>query len=339
MNASVRNDNFCLTRIFFIYDTRKTVCESYVFTGVKSVHRGGVSTSLHAGIHLLGQTLPRKTLPCAVHAGKYGQCAGGTHLTGIHCCSICSFIFSEFPFDFVFLVPLRNVTKNSSLAEIIIAEHEQLEAEDTDTINAILKGKTNHKVLLLLDGYDEYTPGTNEHVDKAIKSTVGKCFLLLTSRPKPDESRKEFLAKQIRNKMDGEVVIEGFSEENIRKCSVQYLGNEEKADKMFQEAKDKQVYPLLNVPILLFMVCVLYNENGFLPKTRTKLFHTIYKLIVDRSTMKTFGCKADDLEQLESMLFTLGQFAWEALQNDVGQLLLNRVNISDLDFIRSISTY
>ena len=138
------------------------------------------------------------------------------------------------------------------------------------------------------------------------------------------------MAKQIRDKMDGEVVIEGFSEENIRKCSVQYLGNEEKADKMLREAKDKQVYPLLNVPILLFMVCVLYSENRSLPKTRTKLFHTIYKLIVDRSTIKTFGCKADEVEQLESMLFTLGQFAWEALQNDVGQLLLNRVNISDI---------
>ena len=260
----------------------------------------------------------------------YGQEAGGTHLTGMHSCSIYFFIFSEFPFDFVFLVPLRNVTKNSSLAEIIIAEHEQLEAEDTDTINAILKGKTNHKVLLLLDGYDEYTPGTNEHVDRAIKSTVGKCFLLLTSRPKPEHGRSHFLAKQIRDKMDGEVVIEGFSEENIRKCSVQYLGNGEKADKMLREAKDKQVYPLLNVPILLFMVCVLYNENRSLPKTRTKLFHTIYKLIVDRSTMKTFGCKADELEELETMLFTLGKFAWEALQNDVGQLLLNRVNIFDM---------
>ena len=244
---------------------------------------------------------------------------------------ICFFhIFSEFPFDFVFLVPLRNVTKNSSLADIIIAENDQLKDKDAEVINAILEGETNHKVLLLLDGYDEYTPGTNEHIDRAIKSTIGKCFLLLTSRPKPDESRKEFLAEQIRNKMDGEVVIEGFSEENIRKCSVQYLGNEEKADKMLREAKDKQVYPLLRVPILLFMVCVLYNENRSLPKTRTKLFHTIYKLIIDRSTMKTFGCKADELKHLETMLFTLGQFAWEALQNDVGQLLLNKVNISDI---------
>ena len=224
-------------------------------------------------------------------------------------------------------MPLRNVTKNSSLAEIIIAEHDQLEEEDVVVINAILNGKTNHKVLLLLDGYDEYTPGTNEHIDEAIKSSIGKCFLLLTSRPKPEHSRNHFLAKHIRNKMDGEVVIEGFNEENIKRCCSQYLGSDRKADEMLQEATERGIYSLLHIPILLFMVCVLYNEKKSLPKSRTKLFHTIYRLLIDRSTMKTFGCKADELEDLNTMLITLGKCAWEALQNDVGQLLLSKVNI------------
>ena len=217
------------------------------------------------------------------------------------------------------------MTTNCSLADIILAEHDQLGQEDKEVIQAILSGKTNHKVLLLLDGYDEYTPSTNEHIDKVIKSTIGKCFLLLTSRPKPDHTAKHILAKQIRDKMDGEVVIEGFSAENIRKCCSQYLGSEQKADEMLQEATERGVYPLLHVPILLFMVCVLYNEKKSLPKSRTRLFDTIYKLIIDRSTMKTFGCKADDLEQLDTMLITLGEFAWEALQKDVGQLLLSKV--------------
>ena len=102
------------------------------------------------------------------------------------------------------------MSKNCSLAEVIIVEHDQLGAEDIMTIDAILKGETNYKVLLLLDGYDEYTPGTNENIDRAIISTIGKCFLLLTSRPKPEHSRTHFLVKQIRDKMDGKVVIEGF---------------------------------------------------------------------------------------------------------------------------------
>ena len=221
------------------------------------------------------------------------------------------------------------MTTNCSLGDIIIAEHDHLGQEDKDVIQAILTGKTNHKVLLLLDGYDEYTPSTNDHIDNVIKHTIGKCFLLLTSHPKPEHDNQHFLAKHIRDKMDGEVVIEGFSEENIKRCCRQYLASDLKADEMLKEATDRGVYPLLHVPILLFMVCVLYNEKKSLPKSRTKLFHTIYKLIIDRSTIKTFGCKADELKDLDTMLITLGKFAWEALQNDVGQLLLDKVNISD----------
>ena len=64
-----------------------------------SVHRG-VSASLHAGIHTptpweqtppqeadnpQKQALPpEQTPPCAVHAGRYGQQAGGTHPAGMH---------------------------------------------------------------------------------------------------------------------------------------------------------------------------------------------------------------------------------------------------------------
>ena len=72
------------------------------------------------------------------------------------------------------------------MVEIIIAEHEHLRDSDTNLLTSVLNGLTNHKVLLLLDGYDEYTSGTNSDIDKAIQSGVGKCFMILTSRPEHD---------------------------------------------------------------------------------------------------------------------------------------------------------
>ena len=136
-------------------------------------------------------------------------------------------------------------------------------------VQSILRGKSNHRVLLLLDGYDEYTPGTNTELDRAIEKTVGKCFLILTSRPK---DQKDFTIK-IRNKMAGEIEIRGFSEENIKKCCSRYLGNEEEADKFLKEAKTKAgLYELLNVPIILLISSVLYNENEekTLPVTKNR---------------------------------------------------------------------
>ena len=76
------------------------VCEGYVFTGV-CLSMGGVCP-IAWGVHppprqnLLRagnpsrQTTPRQTPPwadtppCAVHAERYGQQAGGTHPTGMH---------------------------------------------------------------------------------------------------------------------------------------------------------------------------------------------------------------------------------------------------------------
>ena len=251
--------------------------------------------------------------------------------------------FSEFPFDFVFLIPLRNVDENCSLAELVADEHD-LEKEDIPLLQNLLKGKTKHKMLLLLDGYDEYTPGTNTELDRAIEKTIGKCFLILTSRPKEG---KDFTGK-IRKKMDGEVVIEGFSEENIKKCCSRYLGSKQEADKLLEKAKEKAgLYKLLKVPIILLITSVLYNENEksvpekrlkvsgdvyiqnkkSLPERRTELYEDLYEFLMDRSTLKpnNYGCYSSDIRNLKDMLQTLGKFAWDALQNDDKQLLIRKV--------------
>ena len=229
--------------------------------------------------------------------------------------------------------------ENCSLAELVADEHD-LEKEDIPLLQNLLKGKTKHKVLLLLDGYDEYTPGTNTELDRAIEKPIGKCFLILTSRPKEG---KDFTGK-IRKKMDGEVVIEGFSEENIKKCCSQYLGSEKEAEKLLEEAKNNSgLYELLKVPIILMISSVLYNENEksvpeqkpnlkrnvykSLPERRTKLYENLYEFIMDRSTLKSnnFGCYSSDIPNLKDMLQTLGKFAWKALQNDDKQLLIRKV--------------
>ena len=158
---------------------------------------------------------------------------------------------------------------------------------------------------------------------------------------------KDFIGK-IRKKMDGEVVIEGFSEENIKKCCSGYLGSEQEADKLLEEAKNKGgLYELLKVPIILLITSVLYNENErsvpeqrpkvngdvykqnkkSLPERRTELYENLYEFLMDRSTLKphNFGCYSSDIPNLQDMLQTLGKYAWEPLKNDDKQLLVKKV--------------
>ena len=210
-------------------------------------------------------------------------------------------LLPEFPFDFVFFIPLRDVDENCPLATVIIDQHDQLDKEDTELIHSMLNRRTKHKVLLLLDGYDEYNPGTNTDIDRCIAKTVGKCFIILTSRP---QDGKDF-TKSIRNKMQGEVVITGFSDENIKKCCSLYLGSDYERKRLLNEVtkystphthlaelgdlldddnlseeddlseKDDSCLPyepdldnysglseLLRIPIMLLMLCVLYKESS-----------------------------------------------------------------------------
>ena len=225
---------------------------------------------------------------------------------------------------------MRNVDENCSLAELVADEHD-LEKEDIPLLQDLLKGTTKYKVLLLLDGYDEYTPGTNTELDRAIEKTLGKCFIILTSRPQDDTD----FTRRIRDKMDGEVIIEGFSEENIKKCCSQFLGSERESEILLEEAKKKvHIYELLKVPTMLLMTSVLFNENEqkSLPERRTQLYENLYEFLMDRSTLKpnNFGCYSSDIPNIQTMLQTLGKFAWEALQRDVRQLYIVKVNATKL---------
>ena len=214
-------------------------------------------------------------------------------------------------FDYVFLVALRSVDDNSSLEKIIIKQH-GLGGKDIEEgeIRSILKGQTGGKVLLLLDGYDEYQKGTNAAIDSAIEDTIGDCFLVLTSRD------GGYISKDTMNKMDGEIEITGFSPASIRKYAAMYLESKKLAENMILNATRVGIKELLHIPILLLMVCVLYDEVRQLPGTQIEIIQRMIEILLDRSTLKHFGKKAKDVEHLENLLFELGRLSIEALQRD-----------------------
>ena len=256
-------------------------------------------------------------------------------------------------FDFVFTIQLKYVDKHSSLPELIVNQHDKLKPQHVSQIRPILEGKTKHKVALLLDGYDEYKRGTNKEIDEAIQSGIGNCFLLLTSRP-------GYVEKDIQDRMDGEVRIDGFSTEKIRECCNLYLGSEEQTDQLLNQAHEAGICNffhisqsrelsvifgipnfgeiwddpgLLRIPIILLMTCVIFDEKQSLPKKKIEIIGTIIKLMMDRSTLKHFGCKSTDLQCLDSLLYALGEQSWTALRKDIGQLLLIQVIFFPSEFI------
>ena len=225
-------------------------------------------------------------------------------------------------FNFVFLIRLRYADKESTLAELIISQHNRLEAMEVqpETVKTILKGKTRHKTLLILDGYDEYKPGTNKDIDDAIEKKVGSSVLILTSRP-------GYLSKTIRSTMRNIAKIKGFSEENIMKSSKRLLGSKEQAEAMLEQARRAGIYDLLHVPVILLFSCLVFQEHNSLPKTQTEIYRDIFKLVIDRSAEKDETLKNLDKDSLDDLLDILGEASWKALQKRTGELLLNKVEV------------
>ena len=235
-------------------------------------------------------------------------------------------------FMFVFLISLRHVDGNQPLEAIIMEQHGRLKTQQVplSEIKSIVRGNTGQNILLLIDGYDEYTKGCNEHIDDLLLHGLDNCLILVSSRP------GDFL-KPIKHQMDEEVTITGFSYENIIKCAQQYLGSDQSCEEFLSQAGQAGIHErpkyndmffykgLLHVPIILLMACTVFSENRGLPSSKTGLFKQVVLMCVSRTTLKTMGKIASEVENLHELKVKLGKLAWDALNRDSKQLLIYKV--------------
>ncbi len=240
--------------------------------------------------------------------------------------------------NFVFLILLRHVEGDEPLEHIIMQQHGRLHIEKVSAseLKAILEGETNSNILLMFDGFDEYTKGLNNDIDNLLYHGKDNCFVILSSRS------GDFL-EAIKTQMDEEVRITGFSYENIIKCTKQYLASKQSCDEFLSQAEKAGIHTilkphdhdgkykmylykgLLHVPIILLMACTVFLENHCLPSSKTGLFKQIVQMCISRTTLKTMGKTASEVENLNKLMVKLGKVAWTALCRESKQLLIYKV--------------
>ncbi len=190
-------------------------------------------------------------------------------------------------------------------------------------VKAILHGETNSNILLMFDGYDEYSEGCNEDIDNILRHGKDNCLVIVSSRS------GDFL-HPVKSQIKEEVKITGFSADNIIKCTEQYLGSEETRKEFLSQAEQVGIYKknggLLHVPILLLMACTVFLENHCLPSSKTGLFSQVVHMCVSRTTLKTMGKSASEVENLHEIMVKLGKLAWIALTRTNKQLLVYKVD-------------
>ena len=126
--------------------------------------------------------------------------------------------------------------------------------------------------------------------------------------------------------MIAEAKILGFTEENIFNYASKFLQNDDSAKKLLAKARERKIIDILKIPIMLQMVCELFVTLKDLPETKTEVVASIFRFCLERATKRC--CISWTEEEMDEMMYKLGELSWKSLRRETRQLLLEKVQIA-----------
>ena len=165
------------------------------------------------------------------------------------------------------------------------------------------------KVLLILDGYDEYVYSSESQspVFKIWKkSQLRDCCVVMTSR--------ETKAETLRNFSDGQFKIDGFNRQRQEEFARRFLKDAKDIEDFFVFLRQHNLSGLAQIPLLHGMLCLLWTKTTreALPKERAHIFAQFVKTLLDHMCEKQ-SAESVSAKDYSDELYALGRLAFEAL--------------------------
>ena len=166
------------------------------------------------------------------------------------------------------------------------------------------------KVLLILDGYDEYVYSSkNESPVFKIwkKSQLRDCCVVITSR--------EMKAETLRNCSDAQFKIDGFNRQRQEEFARRFLKDDKDIADFFMYLRQHNLSELAQIPLLLLMLCLLWTKTTReeLPKERADIFAQFMTTMFDHMCEKQSAEESVSAKDYSDELYALGRLAFEAL--------------------------
>ena len=213
-------------------------------------------------------------------------------------------------FDLVLRVTLRDVSNLQDVPSILRAS-EVLDSNGAISVHNLYDYVCRHqeKVLLILDGYDEYVYNSkNESPVFKIwkKSQLRDCCVVITSR--------EMKAETLRNFSDAQFKIDGFNDERQEEFARRFLKDDKDIKDFFMYLRQHNLSELAQIPLLLLMLCLLWTKTTrkALPKERAHIFAQFVKTLFDHLRQKQ-SAESVVVKDYSDELYALGRLAFEAL--------------------------
>ena len=223
-------------------------------------------------------------------------------------------------FAVVLLIKLRDVCNSKDVCAML-KKAELLSADDSEVFGRLYDyiRRNQEKVLLILDGYDEYSAEKSSPFHQIWKgSLLRDCTLLVTTRPlKKDE---------LRPGSDAQFEIGGFDYWQVKKFALKFVRDQTEVNNFTEFLYERDLWGLAEIPLLLLMLVLSWKEHQGSLTSRSDLYYEFCKTLlyhVNAKTSDKTGRSMDEYSRED--LVKLGELAWQALLNDCLYFKLSNV--------------
>ena len=222
-------------------------------------------------------------------------------------------------FAVVLLIKLRDVCNSKDFCAML-KKAELLSADDSVVFSQLYDyiRRNQEKVLLILDGYDEYSAEKSSPVHQIWKgSQLRDCTLLVTTRPlKKDELRPGSHAQ---------FEICGFDDWQVEKFALKFLRDQTEVNNFTEFLYERDLWGLAEIPLLLLMLVLSWKKYQGPLTSRSDLYYKFCQTLLDHVTAKTSDETPRSMDEYREDLVKLGELAWQALLNDCLYFKLSKV--------------
>ena len=219
-------------------------------------------------------------------------------------------------FCILLLIKLRDVCDVGNIRDVLRAS-KLLASDGPISVDSLYDYVINNQdeVLLILDGYDEYSCAKEHSPILAIwkGEQLRDCHVIVTTR--------QLECDKLRGPSHVQLEIQGFkSLERIKTFARKVLADELDPDEFMHYLEKKDLYDMAEIPLLLLMLCILWKEKHHvgLPKSRADIFTQFIQTMLDHKDGSHQPMPFQKVTSTEAKedFSNLGKAAFEALLQD-----------------------
>ena len=220
-------------------------------------------------------------------------------------------------FSILLLIKLRDVRDLEDIRDVLRAS-KLLASDGPISVDSLYDYIINNqdKVLLILDGYDEYSCAKEHSPILAIwkGEQLRDCHVIVTTR--------QLKCDELIGPSHVQLEVQGFkSWERIKTFARKFLVKKQDLDEFMSFLGEKDIGDMAEIPLLLLMLCNLWKGKKYhveLPKSRADIFTQFIQTILNHKGGSHQPMPFQEVTSTEAKedLSNLGKVAFEALLQD-----------------------